>query len=705
VAAQPVKVGILGAGYIADWHMKALRQLRSVRVESVCDANLSRAQAFAASHGISAAVGSVEELVRDRRCDTVHVLLPPDLHYSAARQLLEAGAHVYLEKPACVTEQECLNLAEQAWRASGRIGVNHNFLFAPVYERLRADVAGGLLGPISEASIVWNKELGQIRGGPFSGWMLREPGNIMLEVGPHSVAHLLDLIGEPDRLSVEADREMTLPNGKPFFRRWQVRAVRGPTSADLHFSLGGGFTEHRIHVRGLIGSATADFEAGTYVLRRHAPLPDDFDRHQITRSEGKALIRQSRRKLSRYVLSKFKLSKRGNDFGSSIGLAIGRFYAGLGGELDQRLSIGFATKVIGVCEKFAAAAPKSGLPVVAVGPVPPATPPTILVLGGTGFIGQALVRQLADSGRGIRMLARDARNLPRALHDLPLEVVPGDLSRFDDLTRAMAGISTVCHLARAHVKSWDDYVRLEIGGTRNVAEACLKTGVQRLLYTGTIDSYYGGDALTILDDTPLDPRIERRNLYARAKAESEKLLLDLKRDRGLPLAIFRPGIVIGKGGSPFHWGIGMWTANAVCRIWGRGDNPLPIVLVDDVARALVKAVDAEGVIGESLNLVGPALLTARDYIAELEKAARTKLDVRSKSPWAFYGADMLKWFIKVLIRHPERRLPSLRDWRSRTQRAVFDCAKAKRLLGWSPASEREVIVQEGIVVPVNEWLE
>ncbi len=686
--------------------MKALRQLPNVGVVAVCDANLGRARSFAESHGIPEAVGDLLELVRNDRCDAVHVLLPPDLHFSAAKCLLQAGTHVFLEKPACINEEECRKLAEQAQSVSRCIGVNHNFLFASVYERLKADVALGMLGPISEVSIVWNKELGQLRGGPFGSWMLREPGNILLEIGPHSVAHLLDLVGEPEQLAVAVDRKTILPNGKPFFRRWRVQGTKGAAALDLSFSLGGGFTEHRIHVRGSIGTATADFEAGTYVLRRHAALPDDFDRHRITRLEGKSLIRQGRAKLLRYVASKFKLSRRGNDFGSSLAGAIGQFYQDLGKPVDKRLSIDFATRVIANCEKIAQSIPAMSSPNPSIiGPLALSEPADVLVLGGTGFIGQALIHQLVAAGHGVRLLARDSRNLPRALHGLPLDVVAGDISKQDDLVRAMQGVTTVCHLARANVKTWADYVRLEIGGTRNVAEACLATGVKRLLYTGTIDSYYAGEKGLIQDDTPLDPMIERRNLYARAKAESEKLLWEMRKDKGLPVAILRPGIVIGSGGSPFHWGVGMWTANAVCRLWGRGANPLPIVLVDDVARALVKAIDAEGVIGESINLVGEPLLTAQDYIAELEKAAGAKLDVRSTSPWKFYQNDMLKWIVKVLVRHPERRMPSLRDWKSRTQLAIFHCVKAKQLLGWVPCADRDAIIAEGIAAPVKEWFE
>ena len=77
------------------------------------------------------------------------------------------------------------------------IGVNHNFLFAPVYEDLRRDLIAGKLGRPDQVTITWNRELDQLRSGPFNLWMLREPPNIMLEIGPHCLAPILDLIGFP----------------------------------------------------------------------------------------------------------------------------------------------------------------------------------------------------------------------------------------------------------------------------------------------------------------------------------------------------------------------------------------------------------------------------------------------------------------------------------------------------------------------------
>jgi nucleoside-diphosphate-sugar epimerase/predicted dehydrogenase len=700
-------VGLLGAGFIADWHCTALASVPNTQIVAACDRDASRAADLARRHGIAGHFGDLEAMLAGANPDVVHVLLPPEHHFAAAQRVLAAGKHVLLEKPMCLKPEECATLGQLAQRHGRAVGTSHNYLFFPGYERLRNDVRQGLLGRIDHVTITWQKELGQLYGGPFSTWMLAAPGNIMLEIGTHSVALLFDLVGAPDRLEAEANDCTELPTGVRFCRRWLARAYHGNTCVDLRFAFGKGYTEHTIHVRGSAGSATVDFERNTYVLRRQGPRSLDFDHYDAVVGEGRTLCHQARVNLLRYGLSKLKLSRAGNAYRTSIARSLARFYEGLTGTPDARQSAEFAERVTATCRHIADSA---GLVVTenAVPPRPfpqPSRPATVLVLGGSGFIGQALVRKLADAGHAVRLLVRDPAKLPQALRGLPIDIRAGDLARPADLEQALARIRHVYHLARCHGKTWDDYQRLDITPTRNVAQACLAHGVQRLYYTGTIDSYYAGDGRVIDEQTPLDPRIGRRNVYARAKAESEHLLRDLHRTRGLPVVIFRPGVVIGSGCAPFHWGVGFWAAESVCRLWGDGDQAVPLVLVDDVAQALANAIDADDtIVGESFNLVGDPCLTAREYVETLEQALGTKIDVRPRAPWRFYALDLLKYGVKCLIRHPDRRLPSYRDWQTRSHRSRFDCSKAKRLLRWEPIRHRETVIREGILRPAQEWL-
>lgn len=708
----PIRAALVGTGYIAEFHARAIREAKGVELAATCDANLGRAKAFAGAWGIPLAFDSLSKMLQETHVDCVHILTPPDLHFSLAKTALEAGVHVFLEKPMCTSTAEADELVALAAERGLQLGVSHNFLFSAAFERLREAVHSKQLGPIDHITFNHFHELGQIRFGPFDNWMLRNPGNVMLETGPHLVSALLDLAGAPEALSVTADRKVTLPNGAGIYRRWRMRTTVGRTAIDLNINFAPGFPQRTIYVRGLFGSALLDFDADTCVIDQRTPLDVDFDRFKRSRAIARQLRTQALAVLGRYGLGKLKLVRRGNPYQNSIQDSTAAFYAAIrnGKPLDARIAGRTGRDVIEHCVRMIEA---SGIDTSAATASRPAadrpalaTPPTVLVLGGAGFIGKELIRHLLASGYGVRAMVRGSALPLDEFSSGRLEVVRGDISNRADLERAMAGIAFVYHLAHAQCKSWDEYLAGDVEPTRLVGEVCLAANVKRLIYTGTIDSYYAGArAGTITETTPLDPDITRRNYYARAKAMAEGILTDMSRDRQLPLVILRPGIVIGRGGGPFHWGVGRFSEN-VCEVWGDGRNKLPFVLVSDVAAALVQAIEVPGIEGKSYNLIDAPLLTAREYLQDLQQRGDLKLSVIYQPIWKFYLADLAKWAVKVLVKHPDRiRLPSYADWESRTQKAYFDCTRTRTDLGWKPASDRQRMVDEGIGVALEPWLE
>jgi nucleoside-diphosphate-sugar epimerase len=275
-----------------------------------------------------------------------------------------------------------------------------------------------------------------------------------------------------------------------------------------------------------------------------------------------------------------------------------------------------------------------------------------------------------------------------------------------DLGRILDGIDYVFHLATTDSRTWDQFVEREVEPARALARACLDRGIKRLIYTGTIDSFYAGSrAGTITEDTPLDRNIRRRNYYSRAKAAVENVLADMHRKEGLPVVILRPGIVIGKGGNPFHWGVGKWSAPGVVELWGDGTNMLPLVLVEDVAAGLLRAMEVPGIEGRTYNLVDVPMLSARDYVASLERLGGFRVEVHARPIWHFWLEDFAKWPVKLAVGHPDaQRVPSYSDWESRTQKAVFDSSRTREELGWSPISDPERMVNEGIAGSLAGWL-
>jgi predicted dehydrogenase/nucleoside-diphosphate-sugar epimerase len=700
-------VGIVGTGYIAEFHARAIAEIEYAVLKGVCDTNLRNATTFAAKWDVASAFDSLELMLRNQKLDCVHLLTPPDQHFKLAKTALEEGIHVFLEKPMCVSASEADELVELAKSRGLYLGVNHNFSFSGAYQRLRSVLTSGSLGPIGHVIFNYFYELPQIRSGPFDVWMLREPGNVILETAPHLVSALFDLVGVPERLSVSADRRVTLPNGRQIFRRWRVRTTSGRTAVDINIDFGPGFPQRSIFVRGLFGTAAVDFDANTCIVDRRTPLDLDLDRCKRSWNAASQLCSQSLHTLADYVLGKLKLRKRGNPYDNSIRRSVSTFYDALRASsvLDTRIDGERGRDVIKYCVELIESAKLDATVTPVTQGAPVRVQPTVLVLGGTGFIGQELIRQLLAAGYGVRAMVRGSGLALRTLASDRLEIVAGDVRNKADLEKAISGVEFVYHLARAQEKTWEEYVKNEIEPTRLVGEICLAANVKRLIYTGTIDSYYAGaKAGIITETTPLDRDIGRRNYYARAKAASEAILTEMHQKQRLPLVIFRPGIVIGQHGNPFHWGVGRFSEN-ICEVWGDGNNTLPFVLVEDVAVALIRGIEVPGIEGHFYNLIDAPLATANDYLDELQRRAGIKLVVYHRAVWRFYLSDLSKWVVKVAVRHPDRvRIPSYRDWESRTQKAIFNCDRTRNELGWTPTANRQKLLDRGIGDALDSWL-
>lgn len=237
-----------------------------------------------------------------------------------------------------------------------------------------------------------------------------------------------------------------------------------------------------------------------------------------------------------------------------------------------------------------------------------------------------------------------------------------------------------------------------VDGARIVAEACLQQKVRRLIHVGSIASLYlGPQRGKVTGDAPPDPQSETRSDYARAKAECDHMLLGMHARQGLPVCILRPGLVVGAGGPPFHTGLGFYNNEQHCIGWNRGSNPLPFVLVEDVADAIVRSINAEGVEGRCYNLVGDVRMTARDYTAALARTLQRPLRFHPQLPQALWLAEVGKWVIKRATGRAAP-VPTLRDIQSRGLVAEFDCSDAKRDLGWQPVANEDEFLKRGILV-------
>lgn len=710
-----VRVAVLGTGFISTYHLEGLRTVPNARVVAVCDLNAARAEVVSKLFHVPETFTDLSTMLATANPDVVHVLLPPTAHADAIVRALEGGAHAFVEKPICLDADQLARIRSAAARSRRLVGVGHNFLFADAYERLAADVRSGRLGRLNRLDVTWELELGILRTGPFDGWLFAHPANILFEVGPHLFAYVAHLVGPLTDITVRTDEWVELPGGRPFAKRWDILGIAGPTSVRIRLNFGSGYAEHSVVARGASGLAIADVNANTYSLNEHTAQMLDLDRFLVSTRAATRVIAHSAATLGHFVLAKMGVEKVGSPYGRSIAACLRTFYEGLHrGKLDERVAdvmggraIELAAAVSHVISIPTFTTPSTDGPEMTLAaPRQSGVAPKVLVLGGTGFIGRALIRKLNEAGHGVRALARHPGSIPKELRQLEAEVVRGDFIDTASIAAAMEGIEYVYHLARGGGQTWSEYVATDIEPTRRLGELCAERRVQGFYYTSSIAIYDAGRSQGFIsEDTPPHAGIARSNLYARSKVVNEQNLLAIHRSRGLHLILFRPGIVIGHGGNPMHFGVAGWPYPTVSRLWGDGRSALPIVLVDDCADAMVRALGRHDLDGQSFNLVGEARLTAHEYLDELEHVTGLRIRRVPTSSVRYFAEEVTKFAVKTLGRDPNRRRPSYAECSGRTFRTPFDISHAKDRLGWAPATNREVVVREGIHLPAREYFE
>ena len=94
-----IKVGIIGCGKIADMHANAIQKIPHAQIVGVCDTEELMAKQMHERFNVSRYFSDVQQLVREAQPDVIHITTPPQSHYALGRICLEAGCHVYIEKP------------------------------------------------------------------------------------------------------------------------------------------------------------------------------------------------------------------------------------------------------------------------------------------------------------------------------------------------------------------------------------------------------------------------------------------------------------------------------------------------------------------------------------------------------------------------------------------------------------------------------
>lgn len=195
-----LSVALVGCGRIADAHAAQIRRIAGCGIVAACDREPLMAQQFCDRFGVAQHFDSVAAMLRAVRPDVVHVTTPPASHFDIARQCLEHGSHVYVEKPFTLCAAEAEELVAIAERTGVKMTAGHDDQFGHAARRMRALVRTGYLGgaPLHMESY-YCYDLGdagyaKAMLGDARHWVRALPGGLMQNVISHGVARVAEFL-------------------------------------------------------------------------------------------------------------------------------------------------------------------------------------------------------------------------------------------------------------------------------------------------------------------------------------------------------------------------------------------------------------------------------------------------------------------------------------------------------------------------------
>jgi len=197
-----LRIAIVGCGKVADQHVQAIHRIPGCKIVALCDRELLLAKQLGERFGIAACFCELSKMLEAAHPNVVHITTPPQSHYSLAKQCLEFGINVYLEKPFTITAQEAESVVELAERRGLKLTVGHNYQFTLEMLEMRRLLKEGFLGGRpSHLESYWSYDLADLRyASAFlsnrAHWVRQLPGQLFHNLISHGIAKLAEFLDE-----------------------------------------------------------------------------------------------------------------------------------------------------------------------------------------------------------------------------------------------------------------------------------------------------------------------------------------------------------------------------------------------------------------------------------------------------------------------------------------------------------------------------
>jgi dihydroflavonol-4-reductase len=270
----------------------------------------------------------------------------------------------------------------------------------------------------------------------------------------------------------------------------------------------------------------------------------------------------------------------------------------------------------------------------------------VLVTGGTGIVGRALLRRLLEDGRTVRALARTDASAD-AIATLGAHAVRGDVLELGSLREAMRGCSTVFHVAGVNAMCLRDLgpmMRTNVEGSANAVRAAADAGVRRVVYTSS-SSAIGEERHTVgREDSP--HRGSYLSTYERSKHLAERRVFELAASLGVEVVSVNPSSVQGPGRATGSARLLLEVVNG--RLPVLVDTTISLVDIEDCAKGHELA-ETHGRPGERYLLSGASLST-REAVELLDRIWGLGRKVRFAPPWVATAGGQIAGAAAAVLR-------------------------------------------------------
>ncbi|MGA2173979.1 MAG: Gfo/Idh/MocA family oxidoreductase [Verrucomicrobiota bacterium] len=204
-----IRVAIVGCGKVADTHAEVLQRIPGCKIVGVCDRESLMAEQLASRLQGVGAFSDVGRMLSGCSPTVVHITTPPQAHFDVARECLEAGCNVYVEKPFTINAAQAVELVRLAESRARKLTVGHNTQFSPVARAMRQMIAAGYLGgPPVHIESYYCYDFGDERYakallGDSDHWVRKLPGGLLHNIISHGIGKIVELM-KGDDLFIQA---------------------------------------------------------------------------------------------------------------------------------------------------------------------------------------------------------------------------------------------------------------------------------------------------------------------------------------------------------------------------------------------------------------------------------------------------------------------------------------------------------------------